>query len=55
MQEAFKIEPKSMSSLEVANQIPKLLKDYKTTVSKLERAKNINEAKTAFDKFANQR
>lgn len=55
MQEAFKIEPKSMSSLEVANQIPKLLKDYKTAVSKLERAKNINEAKTAFDKFANQR
>lgn len=55
MQQVFKVEPKSMSNLEIANEIPNFLKDYKSTVSKLERAKNLQEATDAYNTFATQR
>lgn len=55
MQEVFKVEPKKMSSLEISNKIPELLKDYKDTQTRLQRAKNLNEAKWIFNKFAKQR
>ena len=55
MQEAFKIEPKSMSNLEISKTIPNLLKEYKSTISELERAKSVKEATNIFNKFAKSR
>lgn len=55
MQQVFKVEPKSMSSLEIARDIPEFLNDYKDAVYKLERAKSISEAEWVYDTFAKQR